>query len=319
MPLPQMLVVMSIAITSLGPPGGPVELLRGGVDPGPTRARNEFLVSTDELETRLGTHVVVEVGRDRRAFRSAHVKGARFLEWSTIARESKRGVSMPSRAHLESVLSELGVGNTQRVVIYSRNVLEATWAWFVFDSLGHGNRVAILDGGWGIWVKEGRPISGGEFVPGRVEFNATAVEEATIGLEELRERLSAPLDQRTFVIDSRAPDEYRGDVSGERVRRAGHIPGAFSISWTRNLEVVDGTALFRMPGALRELYLPGRPVGNGEAIVYCRTGLEASLSYFVLRTLGFRPRLYDGSYVEWSALPDVPVARTAEESRGPRN
>ena len=35
-------------------------------------------------------------------------------------------------------------------------------------------------------------------------------------------------------------------------------------------------------------------------ITYCRSGMEASMTYFVLRYLGFDPSLYDGSFVEWS-------------------
>ena len=35
-------------------------------------------------------------------------------------------------------------------------------------------------------------------------------------------------------------------------------------------------------------------------IVYCRTGMQASMTYFVLRYLGYEATLYDGSYVEWS-------------------
>jgi len=42
-------------------------------------------------------------------------------------------------------------------------------------------------------------------------------------------------------------------------------------------------------------------------VVYCRTGVEASMTYFVLRYLGFRPALYDGSFVDWNKTE--PVAR----------
>jgi DNA-binding NtrC family response regulator len=47
-----------------------------------------------------------------------------------------------------------------------------------------------------------------------------------------------------------------------------------------------------------------------EIVVYCRTGVRASHDYFVLRLLGYpRVRLYDGSFLEWSADPTLPVAR----------
>jgi thiosulfate/3-mercaptopyruvate sulfurtransferase len=43
-------------------------------------------------------------------------------------------------------------------------------------------------------------------------------------------------------------------------------------------------------------------------IVYCRTGMDASVPYFVLRSLGYDVSLYDGSFVEWSRDRSLPVA-----------
>jgi len=35
-------------------------------------------------------------------------------------------------------------------------------------------------------------------------------------------------------------------------------------------------------------------------IIYCRTGMQASVDYFVLKYLGYDAILYDGSFIEWS-------------------
>jgi thiosulfate/3-mercaptopyruvate sulfurtransferase len=272
-----------------------------------------MIVSPVELERVLDSVVVVEVGSDRRAFRRGHVRRARFLDWSSIARETSRGVELPDRGDLQLAIRSLGVGNEAPIVIYSRDILQATWAWFVFDSLGHGDRVAVLDGGWSGWLREGRPVAGGDFVPKSKEFTARAGREAMIGIEELRVALGGAIADRPFVIDARATEEFRGDGPGRSAFRAGHIPGAFSISWLRNIEVVDGVAVFRTAGGLRELYLPMQAAYGRQAVAYCGTGLEASMSYFVLRSLGLDARLYTGSFVEWSMTPDVPVARTARD------
>ena len=67
---------------------------------------------------------------------------------------------------------------------------------------------------------------------------------------------------------------------------------------------------FKSGDALRQLYQDAGVTPGKEIVVYCRTGVRASHDYFVLRLLGYEHvRLYDGSFVEWSAQATVPVAR----------
>ena len=46
---------------------------------------------------------------------------------------------------------------------------------------------------------------------------------------------------------------------------------------------------------------------NDTVVVYCGTGLWASLPYLAARHLGYEVRLYDGSFQEWSATENLPV------------
>jgi len=47
-----------------------------------------------------------------------------------------------------------------------------------------------------------------------------------------------------------------------------------------------------------------------EVIVYCGSGISATIDLFLLRQLGFdNLRLYDGSMGEWARDPTLPIER----------
>ncbi|WP_035984448.1 sulfurtransferase [Leptolyngbya sp. KIOST-1] len=92
--------------------------------------------------------------------------------------------------------------------------------------------------------------------------------------------------------------------------RNGHIPGAKNIPWPTFTIGEDNFHQLKALDEIRAL-LARRQVGrNDEIIVTCSTGREASLQYVVLKhVLGYsNVRLYEGSWTEYSAQPDLPVA-----------
>ncbi|MFP6641514.1 MAG: rhodanese-like domain-containing protein, partial [Myxococcota bacterium] len=66
----------------------------------------------------------------------------------------------------------------------------------------------------------------------------------------------------------------------------------------------DQCVLYDLEG-LRELYAE-LEVGH-RVITYCNSGNRASVSYLVLRSLGFDVAVYDGGWLEWSDNPRLPI------------
>jgi thiosulfate/3-mercaptopyruvate sulfurtransferase len=117
------------------------------------------------------------------------------------------------------------------------------------------------------------------------------------------------LDTRGFlVVDARAENRYAGrDETIDPV--AGHVPGAINLPFQGNL-AADGR--FRPPAALRERFVTafaGRAVE--EVVSMCGSGVTACHNLFALELAGLSgARLYGGSWSEWIAAPDRPIATT---------
>ena len=253
-------------------------------------------------------HDLVNPAKGREAYAAGHIPGAYFLHIDEDLAAPKTGKNgrhpLPDPATFAAKLNQCGVTPESRVVVYDD--LSGNFAvrlWWMLKWLGHP-QVALLDGGWPLWVKEGLPVSRdvppkreGRFVP-RPLLGAT-VDAAFV--ERFRE---AP-DVR--LIDARAADRFAG--RNETIDpAAGHVPGAVNRFWKSNLQD-DGR--FKGPQVLRaefEALLAGR---DPSAVVHmCGSGVTACHNAFAMELAGLPAgRLYPGSWSEWCADPSRPVAR----------
>jgi thiosulfate/3-mercaptopyruvate sulfurtransferase len=203
------------------------------------------------------------------------------------------------------------VGDTKRIVIYGDlNGLAAARAFFTLDYLGHGERVALLDGGLEKWKTEKREVSTTSAMLAPDEFTPRVNPRAVIALDAVRDVSWSAAKQRpapVALIDARPGEEYAGTKPGEGISRPGHLPGAVNVFWQNHFVSRESLAL-KPENELRKLYEAAGLAANRPVAVYCRTGAQASHSYFILRYLGYQAMMYDGSFFEWSRQPDTPVA-----------
>jgi thiosulfate/3-mercaptopyruvate sulfurtransferase len=116
------------------------------------------------------------------------------------------------------------------------------------------------------------------------------------------------------IIDVRPTDYYTGKKSDEA--RGGHIPGAISRPSTEDLVTASNKAVaFKPTLALAAAYSRIIPAKDSLVIVHCRTGHQASQTYFVLkRLLGYtNVRWYDAGWTEWAARLELPIANQAQD------
>jgi thiosulfate/3-mercaptopyruvate sulfurtransferase len=273
----------------------------------PARAgvNEKMLVSGDWLEKKILDRkvTVVHVGRDATQYDAGHLPNALLLTLGTIAVDRAGLTSeLPNASELQKALEAAGIGDRGRIVIYGDDPLLAARFFYTLDYLGHGDRASLLDGGLPKWKAEGRAISTQKVTPPKAKFTPRVQPERLVYLSQLRKLV--PLDT-LGLIDARPPAQYSGKEPGEGITRGGHIPGAVNIYW-KELMAEDGT--FKPPAELYALHESRKITRNEPNITYCRTGMQSSLSYFVMRYLGYDVSMYDGSFAEWASDPGTHVA-----------
>lgn len=280
------------------------------------RQRPEMLVSTGWLAKNLKTKnlTILHVAADKSAYDKAHIEGARFVAWSELT-ATRNGFpnELPTVENLQKLFSRLGLGGAGKIVIYGQQSgLMAARAFFTLDYLGHGSRVALLDGGLEKWQAERRPVSTVETVFSSAEFTPRVDAKTVTFLQTVRDVSWLISGNKaagsTLLLDARPPEEFSGAKSGDGVPRGGHIPGAVNLFWMENL-VSRENPVMKPASELKKLY-ESRGFTPGKRVVsYCRTGGQASHAYFTLKYLGYDVVMYDGSFIEWSNAADTLVEK----------
>src|SRR5680860_672886 len=101
---------------------------------------------------------LVEVDVDTTAYDTGHIPGAVGWNWQTqLQQQPVRDI--PSKGEWEALLSQAGISNDTRVVLYGDNHnWFAAFAYWLFKLYGHEN-VQLMNGGRAKWLAEGRDTS----------------------------------------------------------------------------------------------------------------------------------------------------------------
>ena len=275
---------------------------------------HKTLISTHDLPEHLdGTWTIVDCRWDLQneswgpdEYRRGHIPSAGYASLSRALAAPPTGAGgrhpLPGPQVLEATFRRLGISNGKQVVAYDQETgMFASRLWWLLRYMGH-DAVAVLDGGWTKWVREGRPTRGGEEAIACGTFTGTPREQMRLTLGDVTAKVA---DGSALLVDARSPDRFEG--RNEPIDRVpGHIPGAVNHYYRQNL-TPEGEML--PANALREQFaavLGDRP--PDQTVMYCGSGVSACQNLLALehaRIAGVR--LYVGSWSEWSNDPYRPV------------
>jgi thiosulfate/3-mercaptopyruvate sulfurtransferase len=273
-------------------------------------SRESALVTADWVEEHKADPgvVLVEVDEDVKAYDAGHIAGAIKLDWKEDLQDHVRR-DFVNKEQFEALLSERGVSNDDTVVLYGgNNNWFAAYAYWYFKLYGHEN-VKLLDGGRKRWELDSRELTDEVTKREPTQYRAS---EPNLDIRAFRDEVVDAIGTKNLV-DVRSPDEYAGRLLApahlpqEQAQRAGHIPTAVSVPWSKAANE-DGT--FRSDKELQELYAEAGVDFGKDTIAYCRIGERSSHTWFVLHELLGQQNVknYDGSWTEYGSLVGVPVA-----------
>jgi thiosulfate/3-mercaptopyruvate sulfurtransferase len=146
-------------------------------------------------------------------------------------------------------MQRLGIGDDTDVVAYDAGSTTAGRLWWCLNYYGH-TRVRVLNGGWNLWLKEGRPVT--MAVP-EVKAPGPFTPNADGSLYATAEQIMADLKKPDVVVlDVRTDGEWDG-TNTRGNKRQGHIPGAVHLEWVNNL-TADDEKRWKSADELREMY-----------------------------------------------------------------
>ncbi len=281
-------------------------------------SREDVLVTADWAEKNIGTDGIVflEVDEDTTAYDGGHLAGAVRINWTTELQDQVRR-DIADADQFAALLSAKGVSNDDTVVLYGgNNNWFAAYAYWQFKLYGHAD-VKLLDGGRKKWELDGRALTTDETTRPAATYTAKPADNS---IRAFRDEVVEAIGNKNLV-DVRSPDEFSGKIKApahlpqEQSQRAGHIPSAINIPWSKAANE-DGT--FKSDGDLAKLYESEGYEDGRSTIAYCRIGERSSHTWVVLhQLLGHTDvKNYDGSWTEYGSLIGVPIELGAGTKAG---
>lgn len=275
--------------------------------------RAEVFIDIDELAGRIGNDrklIILDIRQQDGVdglgnYLAAHIAGAIHVEFETELAGEPHGFSgrrpLPSIDILQRDVRRWGVEEDSAVVIYDdAKGTQAARAWWVLRWAGLRN-VRLLDGGLTAWTRAGLATTGEIGLPKRSRISISSGHMPVLNADQ-----AASIARSSLLFDARGAAAYRGEDGP----RGGHIPGAFNLPTTDNLD--KDTGLLLSPEALRARFEEVGIDGSKEIGVYCGGGVAGSHEVAALASIGITAALFPGSWSAWSSDPSRPIATGSE-------
>ena len=266
------------------------------------------LVSTEWLGNNLNKVKIIDASwhlvKNRNAieeYDKEHLKNAIFFDLdknSNPKKDLSHGHFLPAIGSHEKSISELGILNTDRIIIYcNSDLISSCRAWFQFLYFGHDPKlVSILNGGMKKWKLEDRKVTNlkTKIIPSKYK----AMENNS--MIKVKSQIDENIKNKSFtVVDGRSKNRFLGLEPEPRPGiKSGSIEGSKSLPISKLVNAKDNTFLDKKK--LNDIFnLKG--INTNKIVMSCGSSVSASslaLAYSLIND-DYMAKIYIGSWTEY--------------------
>jgi len=212
------------------------------------------LISTHEFDNNLsGNAKLIDASwhflSNRNGFKEyqkEHIENAIFFDLEKHSNQQKNlphNHFLPKKSDWEKTLSEMGISNDDKVVIYDNSdLITSCRCWFQFLYFGHRpDLVFILDGGLKKWKLENRKITNKET---KIKPSKYFAKENT-HMIKTKLQIEENIKKDEFkLLDARSKERFNGEVKEPRPGvRSGSIEGSICMPYSECINPKDNSFL----------------------------------------------------------------------------
>lgn len=233
--------------------------------------------------------------------KDGHINGAQYVSYEILVGEVSTYGGRSPLPKLETFVENMkgfGIGDDSIVVIYDDgNISIAGRLWWMLKLIGK-DKIFVLEGGFNKWKDNNGEIS--TIIPAVKKSNSLSLnidKGINVDMEYVKKAINS---DSTAIVDARAYERYIGEVEPlDRV--AGHIPSALNYPWINSLRDGEIISLDEVKEYFKELK------DYKEIIVYCGSGITATVDILLMEEIGLKPKHYAGGYSDWVSYEDNEV------------
>lgn len=239
------------------------------------------LVSVDDLIKLVkDPSVIVIDARPSGDYMKTHIDGAINIDASTLCTTTPVEGTLKSAAELAKILGGHGIARNSKIVVYCKTGVNAGRVYWILKYLGASD-VSMLDGQMDAWFAARKPITKNPKKLAATTFSPAV--NATINVDKayVKSKMNTAV-----LVDSRKKEDFAAGKIGNAIS----VPGDDMLKGSKLKPTAELAKLFAS--------VPK----DKEVIIYCKTGVTAGFTYFVMKSILNYPnvKVYEGAWVDWN-------------------